>query len=98
MFEAVKWLYLYSLDDCPLTSKIMDEFLECRYQVLKRPSNDLETFQQQKRNADQTKKTAMVLASWLSATEKSTRIKQIEAKLAEWYEMLMLPVWKILDE
>ena len=94
----VTLLYLCSLDDCPLIPKIMDEFLECRYQVLKRPSNDPETFKQQKRKADQTKKRAKVLISWLRAKEESTPIKQIKEKLAEGYEVLMLSMWKLLDE
>lgn len=61
----------------------MDEFLECRYQVLNRPLNDPETFQHQKRNADKAKLAAMTFASWLEATQDPTKIRQIEVKLSE---------------
>ncbi|MCJ1342837.1 hypothetical protein MMC31_001026 [Peltigera leucophlebia] len=76
----------------------MDQFLECRYQVLKRPSNLPEIFQQQKRRADETKDSATVFASWLRATEEPTKIRRIEVKLAEGYYVQMIPVWKFLDE
>lgn len=75
--------YSYSLNDCPLTSKIIDEYSERCYQVLKMPSNDLETFRQQKRKTDETKGRAVVLASWLRALEESTKIERIEERLVE---------------
>lgn len=72
--------------------------MECRYQVLKRPSNHPETFQQQKRKADETKYSAVVFASWLKATKEPTKIRRIEVKLSEGYYVKMIPVWRLLDE
>lgn len=40
----------------------------------------------------------MVPASWLRATEESTKIRRVEEKLAEGYVVLMIPAWKLLDE
>lgn len=51
----------------------MDEYSERCYQVLKMPSNDPETFWQQKRKADETEGRAVVLASWLRAPEESKK-------------------------
>lgn len=85
--------YLDSLEDCPLASKIMDEFLECRYQALKWPSNNLETFQSQKRKADEKKKGDGIRLMAYSHREINA-IKQIDEKLAEAYEILVVPVWK----
>lgn len=54
---------LIILGECPLVSRIMDEYLDSRYQVLKRPSKDPQIFHQQKQKANQTKNTASVLSS-----------------------------------
>lgn len=60
----------------------MDEYSERRYQGLKMTWNNPETFRQQKWKAGEKKGRAVVLASWLRATEKSMNSKRIEEKLA----------------
>lgn len=88
---------LIILGECPLVSRIMDEYLESRYQVLKRPSKDPQIFHQQTQTANQTIKTASVLASWLMKRQESTFLNHIEEKLAEGYKISILPVWRLLD-
>lgn len=73
----------------------MDQFLEYWYQVLKRPSNHLKTFQQQKKNAENAKYTLLVFASWVKTTKKPTKIRRIKEKLLEGYYMKIILVWKL---
>lgn len=64
----------------------MDEYLDCRYKVLKRPSPDLKVYHRQRLKADETKKKAMILASWLMKNNESTFLNLIEEKLADGYQ------------
>lgn len=89
---------LIILGDCPLLSSIMDEYLQSRYQVLKRPSRNLQIFHQQTLKADQTKQTASIVAMWLKERDESTFLNCIEVKLAEGYQISMFPVWQLLDK
>lgn len=75
----------------------MDEYLECRYQVLKRPSVNPQAFRQQKLKVDQTKYMATTLASWLMEKGESTDINPIEEKVAEGYKISMFP-GKLFDQ
>lgn len=65
--------------------------MECRYQVLKRPSNHPDIFQQQKRNAGKTKDSIVVFASWLRDTKEPTKIRRIKVKLLKDYDVKMIP-------
>ena len=75
----------------------MDEYLQSRYQVLERPSPDPQIFRQQTLKADQTRKTASMLPSWLTTQDESMFLNRIEVKLAEGYQISMFPVWQLVD-
>lgn len=77
---------------------IMDKYLECRYELLKRASNDPKVFQEQKLKAEKTKCMATILASWLMEKKESTFLKAVEEKLAEGYKPAMFSVWKLSDQ
>ena len=67
----------------------MDQYLERRYELLKRASDDPRTFQEQKTKAEKTKNMATILASWLMEKKESTFLKAVEKKLAEGYKPAM---------
>lgn len=84
-------LNLYSLGDCPLAClpQIMDEYMQCRYQVLKKEDIQWSAgifFNQRKLKANQTRKAGNdVFASW-AASEKSTEeipLKTCQADFSE---------------
>lgn len=88
---------LIILGNCPLVSGIMDEYLQSRYQALKRPSPDPQIFRQQTLKADETRQTASILARWLMAQDDSTFLNRIEVKLASGYQISMFPAWQLVD-
>lgn len=88
---------LIILRECSLLSSIMEEYLQSRYQVLKRQSPDPQIFHQQTLKANETKNKATTLASWLMKQDKSTLLNRIEVKLAQGYRISMFPVWQLVD-
>ena len=88
---------LIILGECALVSNIMDEYLDNRYQVLKRPSKDPQIYHQQTEKAIALRKTASALASWLMKQAESTFLNDIEDKLAEGYKISLFHAWRLVD-
>lgn len=76
----------------------MDQYLESRYELLKRASDDPRTFQERKMKAEKTKHMATILGSWLTEKKESTFLKAVEEKLAEGYKPAILSVWELSDQ
>ena len=75
----------------------MDAYVDTRYEVFKRPSNDPQKLAWQKDRAAEAKRRASILAAVLVQSNAARSFRDMETKLSEGYQLSVIHAWILKD-